>query len=103
MPSSWVLTKEKGASVAAWRASGTHRRTVESLDFACEEHTYAGLLLERGREGGWKTIGGVAWFPAPVPACDPVRASEHASPAHLTSQLHAGVRAATNKARAVLW
>ena len=60
-------------------------------------------MLACSRSGAERADGGAAWFPAPVPARDPIRASEHASPAHLTSQLHAGVRAATNKARAVLW
>ena len=60
-------------------------------------------MLACSRSGAERADVGAAWFPAPVPARDPIRASEHASPAHLTSQLHAGVRAATNKARAVLW
>lgn len=54
MPSSWVLTKQKGAPVAAWRASGTHRRTVESLDFAPVRST---RMLACSRSGAERADG----------------------------------------------
>ena len=103
MPSPWVLTKGKWAP---WPVGGPVGRTGELWEAwtsPVKEQACAGLLPKRGREGGWKTVGAAFWFSAPVPARGPLRASEHARPARLTSQLHAGVRAATNQARAVLW
>lgn len=99
-----ALGSDKGEMdpLAGWRASRMHRRAVESLDLACKGARACWLTPEAGQRGRMENCWGGRLVFSSCPARGPVRASEHARPAHLTSQLHAGVRAATHKARAVL-
>ena len=97
----WVLTKGKWTPWPVGGRVGCTGELWKAWTWPVKEHARAGLLPKRGREGGWKIVGAAVWFSAPV---QHVAQSEpaNARPAHLTSQLHAGVRAATHKARAVL-
>lgn len=79
---------------------------MESLDFAPVRST---RMLACSRSGAERADGkpleerpGFQLLSQRVTQSEPAN-TPHASPAHLTSQLHAGVRAATNKARAMLW
>ena len=59
----WRPTKEGRAPLAGWRASGTNRRTVGSLDSAREECTNACLLLKQGGGAGLKPRNWLTGFP----------------------------------------
>ena len=59
-----VLGSDTGQTspLAGWKANGTNKRAVQSLDFAHKECASAGLLLRQGEDSRLRTAPVVVWF-----------------------------------------